>query len=253
VQNETYRGRKTWYTRDMRKRIVFILLLALGIYWTNSQAVASTYNTTYDEYEGYSYDSLVNQLSESPESEYYDDPFNNVKFHLGVALVNTSFFLEYPQGSGTQVGQRGIQTSFGIDLFSPRWVAEGAYINFTESEYENARVAINEFDLKFFYNSKLSRLWSGRMGLGLAGRYLKIRRDISVESDETDEEGNPVRKTVAIDEEYSTPASMVFVGVNSDFTDAFSLGLEAALRRTLVSDAPDYSAFDVSIRIDGHF
>lgn len=193
----------------------------------------------YDEEEGWDYDSLIKKLS-SPEvsSTSYKDPFEDVKIHAGVGFTNTISTLYYSNGDKTNTAQRGVQVSLGIDLFSKTWLAEGTFRNFGETKYDNSFVSLKEFDLKLIYQTRFAPTWGFRLGGGLAARYLDV---------------NYVGSEGKFSEQYDIPASVIQTGLMTYLTKGLSLGTDISLRNALIDETPEKTAFDFTLRLDGHF
>ncbi len=193
------------------------------------------------------YNQIVSELS-SPKTQararrvqaqaedIYNDPFEKVKFHTGLGYATTLSTLQHPGGEKTRIAQSGIQVSFGIDLFSENWIAEGSVRSFGENSYHDYIVGIKEFDLKLLYQDHLYSNIGFHIGGGVAGRYLKLQK---------------VATTVT--EEVSTPASVAVAGLDLRFSNVFSVGGEISTHSSMIDDTIDKSAFDATIRFDAKF
>ncbi|MGE3973845.1 MAG: hypothetical protein AB7F59_04890 [Bdellovibrionales bacterium] len=209
-----------------------LMILTLAAFSSFAQA---------NEEEGLDYNSIVNELSKTrtempkTDSEYGDDPLSQVAIHLGLAMTNTNFGIEHVDGTKTQATQRGIQAALGIDLLSPRWMAEGTMQNYFDREYEQGHVSLQEFDLKVFYKNRLDTSLGYRIGGGLAARYLTLK---SAKGGE---------------QKFTTPSSVAAVGLDLFINNTFSIGGEVSARNSLVaSETPDQSSIDFLLRIDAH-
>lgn len=198
-----------------------------------------------------SYDAIVSELSRSTDvlPTVDSDPFNNVQIHLGVGIANSLFSVQHKNGQTTHASQRGVQIGIGIDLFSPQWVAEGTLTNYGQREYDQSRIALNEFGLRGAYVTPLDQSLSLRLGAGLTARYLNMSYlDIS-----THDEKNG-RSLARREEAYITPTTLVFVGLDTYLSRRLSIGAEVAARSSLTSDeTPDHSALDLTLNLSGHF
>ncbi len=217
---------------------VFFIFAFVFTFVNVSPAMAQNYN--YDDEEGLDYDTLIRKLSRSDETEALveTDPFDNVKMHMGVGFTNSIFTINHTNGDKTYGAQRGVQIGLGIDLFSKYWLAEGMFRNFGDSKYENANISMKELDLKVLYQSRFAPGWTFRTGGGLAARYMNI---------------NYFGKNGAYSQQYQTPASVIQGGLLTYLTNGLSIGADASLRNTLIEDTPDRTAFDFTLRLDGHF
>jgi hypothetical protein len=218
---------------------LFTSVILLALFAASPAFAQSAAQNTQDDGEGLDYDTLIRKLSHGGEDEVTtEDPFDNVKIHAGVGFVNSIFTVNHINGDKTYGAQRGIQVSLGIDLFSKFWQAEGTFRNFGETKYENASISTKEFDLKLLYQSRFSPSWAFRMGGGLAARYMNI--------DYFGQEG-------AYSKQYQTPASLIQGGLLTYLTNNLSIGADASLRNALIDETPDRTAFDFTLRLDGHF
>jgi hypothetical protein len=205
-------------------RPFLLLILAFG---TSQSTFAA-------EDEEVGYDTLVQQLTKSSAALDTSDPLSEVQIHLGAAFANSMFVVEPKSNTTLYSTQSAVQATLGIDLFSTHWVAEGAFANFIEKQYDIYQIHLKEFDLKVIYKNRLDGALGYRLGAGLATRYLTLTTDSSEET-------------------YTTPFSILSGGLETYLTHTFSLGIEVATRNTLTSETPDRSALDVAFRFDGHF
>lgn len=186
-----------------------------------------------------SYDDIVSELSGQQRAPILTrDPFADVLIHTGVGFASSYTSILLPQQNlSNQVLLSGFEASLGIDLFSRHWMAEGSIRSFDPTELSTRQtLSLKEFDLKAIYRENLSRRLGLRMGLGLAARYLTFSPSLQAPAST-----------------YSTPASLISTGLNARISRSFSLLAEVSYRRTLVSDTPDQSALQASLRLDGHF
>lgn len=209
-----------------------------------------------EEEEGVGYDSLVKELSNPPvaRSTMNLDPFDHVKIHIGVATVATSMGLPKPNGGVEYSSPKGFQASLGIDLFTPVWQAEGVVRSYSAAKGQNSSISLHEFDLRLNYIHPLGgtpvRL---RTGIGLASRYVDFRWEEEVELP-GESKPSPVTKSTAVHEQnYSTPASIVFVGLETLFNSYISVGGELSFRSALIEETIDKQALDLALRFDVHF
>jgi hypothetical protein len=188
-----------------------------------------------------SYDDIIKDLKGSEISAAYSSPkksdFDNIKIHAGAGLTNTRLSLDTPQGLRSSAALRGVELFVGIDLFSPRWVAEGAVRSYVDESYSGTNLSLSEFDLKLVYRSNLSSKMYWRAGGGMAARYL----DFEVKPAQLE------KRT------YTTPASVIVAGFGAQFSPAFSAGVDFSYKNTLINDTIDKSAVDGNIRFTGTF
>lgn len=166
------------------------------------------------------------------------DPFADIWIHGGVGVANTTQKIEIPAlGGGTEsvrLQQKGYQATLGIDLFSPSWAAEGVARSFGEEQEGDVRAALKEFELKLFYKSPFTRRAVFRIGGGLAARYLTLHRPDQVL-------------------EYTTPSSVITLGLDFYVNRAISIGADLSARNSLINETVDQTSYDGTIRMDTHF
>jgi len=190
-----------------------------------------------DDYEEVSYEDLVHQInrrrsqvSESTSSNMLDD----ITLHAGVSLLTSTLQIS-EAGKIDNLQMNGFQISFGIDLFSPNWVAEGAIRNFGTGSAGIVNYSFRELDMKVVYRVPAAIGEMGfRAGAGLATQYLNL----------TD-------GAYAVNE--STPASIIFGGLEGKLSRNFALGGELGYRSALVNTAANRNSLDLSLRLDAFF
>ncbi|MEQ1878857.1 MAG: hypothetical protein ABL958_19615, partial [Bdellovibrionia bacterium] len=148
--------------------------------------------------------------------------------------VSSSMATLSTKNSTIYAAQRAVQASVGIDLFSRHWLAEGAFVNFIDRQYDDYQIRLKEFDLKVTYRNRLDGIVGYRISGGLAARYLTLGSS-------------------AGDESFTTPFSLLAGGLETYLIRNFSLGVEVATRNTMTYETPDHSALDLTLRFDGHF
>jgi hypothetical protein len=190
-----------------------------------------------------SYDALVSELKNTTTTRLPDtesgDPFAQILFHGGVAY-STSYLVISPEQGGSLSGLlRGVEFTFGIDLLSRNWLAEGAVRSYQPENLNKAtQVSLREFDLKLVYNDEMSRNLRYRVGGGLTSRYLTFNR----------RDADRVLK-----DRYTTPSSVVFVGAQVKLGPKLSIGPDLSYRSSLVDETVDKKSFDANVRLSAHF
>jgi hypothetical protein len=200
------------------------------------------------------YDEIVSQLSRSKTSasdvSSGGDPFKDVMFHFNIGINSTLMALS-PETGDQRSSLQGMEIGFGIDLFNPEWVAEGAFASYSEDNFEGARASLKEFSLRLTYRPFLARSIQARVGMGLAARYLNYKPAAEGSNDEI--EAAAASNNVGEAQEYSTPASLFILGAQYNISKLLSLGTEINYRSTMVSDTIDRSAVTAGIRLDVNF
>jgi hypothetical protein len=192
-----------------------------------------------------SYDAIVGDLTRQVDRPapslrargpaIQSDSFDSVVFHGGVGLAGLAESLTLPDGKQIYVGQRGIQISFGIDLFSPNWLAEGTYRSFAQAENSQVQVGLQEFEMKFLYKDRIAPQIGIRVGGGLSARYMTVIE--------------PAANAVV----YTTPSGVGTLGLDCFLNDKLSVGVDVSGRSAMISDTPDKSSVDATMRVDAHF
>lgn len=158
---------------------------------------------------------------------------DDVMIHGGVGFTQMFQTVSY-DGNRTQISQRGIQATLGIDLFSDNWLAEGSARNFSSSDYGKTSVALKEFDLKVVYHNKFAPKLGLKLGGGVAARYMQI-------SNQNGSNG------------YTTPASVFTGGIELLAARNLTLAGELSARTALISETVDKNSYDMTLRIDANF
>lgn len=205
--------------------IIFCLLLSTSA-WAQSSD---------EDYVGY--DTIVDDLTASTRTPQVKsgDPFDLISIHGGFGLVTSHLSLDLADGKSYSGFQKGFEASLGIDLFSPKWMAEGALRSFSSSQVEKGIYAsLSEFNLRLMYRNPVGRLVRIRLGLGVAARYLEL-------------------KTADQRQEFSTPASILSVGLEAALSRNLSVGAELAYRSALITETADKGAADATLSLGAHF
>ena len=212
------------------KTSFFVLLVTLS---TSALAQSG------DDYVGY--DSIVNDLTASTRAPQIRsrDPFDLIEIHGGFGLVTSHTTISTANGESFSGFQKGFEASLGIDLFSPRWMAEGALRSFSSTQLEKgAYASLNEFNLRVLYRNPVSRLVRLRMGVGVAARYMELKIN---------------KASGAEKQDFSTPASILSIGLEAAISRNLSVGAEVAYRSALITDTADSEAADATLSLGAHF
>jgi hypothetical protein len=153
-------------------------------------------------------------------------------------LANALYNIKHNNGDSTYAAQRGVEVSLGIDLFSRYWIAEGAFRNYGQQKFENARLSLKEFDLKVIHRDLIAQGWAYRLGGGIAARYLSV-----------DYQGPGLK----YGEDFQTPASVLQGGIESILSKRITLGVDLAWKSSMIEDTPDQTSYEVVLRLAGHF
>lgn len=202
-----------------------------------------------DSYIGY--DDIVKELSKSSIKSTKikattTDPLELVKIHAGVAFTSAQLTVKEFQDNDISGFHQGVELNFGIDLFSPVWLAEGTVRSFGAKKFDNNKMSLKEFDLKFVRLTPVNHFVNFKFGMGIAARYLTIERAI-------DPEIVTLNTTAPQKIEYSTPSSLLTLGLETFLTKSLSLGFDIAYRSAMVDETVDKRSIDANLRIDTHF
>lgn len=211
-----------------------MLSLALGLaFLVHAPTLGQA--ATNDEYEEVSYESLLNQLSAKKPKAPTRNALDDTKIHAGIGYVGSTVGLRVDNQEFYRY-QDGLQLSLGVDLFSPKWAAEGAFRNFGRTTTGTSAVSLREFDLKVFRQERGPAGWGYRLGGGLASRYMRYEdtaRNTNISA--------------------STPSSIFFLGITSKLTDQVYFVAEASFRSSLVGDSIDRRGADIGSFLDIEF
>ena len=202
-------------------------------------------NAALEEGDFINYDQIVRDLSrdENPApvtrtrwfANDQSDPLDSSTIHLGLGVCNIFGTVVLPDQHRTYLNNRGVQVALGIDLMSENWMAEGTVRSIGDNEYANNGLSLKEFDLKFYFKSRLASGLSAKIGTGLSARYLRLQR-------------NPYGEQV-----YTTPSALATAGFDVYASPHLSFGAEGSYRSTMVADTIDRDSYDITVRADTHF
>lgn len=212
---------------------LFSLTLATNMFCSESIA----------EENWFGYDAIVDELSQQTRSKAPKTKLSSeqpdILFHAGIGL--TSSYVGLDQGATGAQGSfgRGFEVNLGIDLFTPRWIAEGSVRNYRFDQInQQNELRLIEFDLKLIHTDFLSKNIKYRLGGGLSARYLDFRRN------QGDSRG---------EQQFNSPASILMVGFSTDLAPGLTLGSDLSYRQTLVSENIENSSVALGLRLDTHF
>lgn len=190
-----------------------------------------------DQYEEITYDDLIQQINRQKTVVSNSAPhrFDNLMIHAGFGLI-TSVNSVRISNSDTFKYQNGFQISLGIDLFSAQFSSEAVLRNFGQTHSGSETRSLREFDLKFLYRDLVDNQVGLRAGGGLGTRYFKL--------------SDPA---IGLDINDSTPAGIIFAGMDAYFNKNFSMGIELGFRSALVTRTADKNSMDLSFRMDSAF
>ena len=197
------------------------------------------------------YDDIVKELSRNStkQTEVQPnnlDPLEMVRIHTGVGFSSSQLTVEEFNDNDISGFHQGIELNFGIDLFSPVWIAEGTVRSFGSKDFENNKLSLKEFDLKFVHLTTINYFVNFKFGMGIAARYL------TVES-QSNEEIVTLNASAPQKIEYSTPSSLFTMGLQTFLTNSVSLGIDIAYRSAMIDETIDKRSIDANLRIDTHF
>ncbi|MBX9767067.1 MAG: hypothetical protein K2X47_07345 [Bdellovibrionales bacterium] len=213
--------------------------LVLGTLVLTEPTVAANSLWT-DVEEGTPYDTLVQKFSRNetrliqPSGDWLD----RARIHLGVGVVNSVYSVAHISGGRVQVSGSGFLASLGMDLFSPRWIAEGSIVSYGSQNSDRAEVTLREFDLRLIYRTLPTGLFGVKLFGGLAARNLRINHY------------GVARDAIR---DYTTPSSILGVGSDINIAEAIQLALEISTRNSMIDESPDQSTLDLTVRLNTQF
>lgn len=225
------------FVQILARRLTLISIVA-GTFTLPASSLASSWGE--DNLLGY--DAIVNelnrendrpQLSGRSSMQAPSSSLDTVLFHGGIGMAALMQTVTFADGTQTHLNQRGIQASFGIDLFSRRWIAEGTARTFGNSEDSRQPVSLQEFELKVIHKDRLSADWGYRLGGGLSARYMNVHRAHDIET-------------------FTTPSGVATLGLDFYVTNKMSFGADINARSAMITDTPDSRSVDGTLRVDFH-
>ena len=153
-------------------------------------------------------------------------------FHVG-AGISSSVYNVTVANSDRSIQRQGLSLALGVDLFSPKWLAEVTFANYGEYIADTYGTSLKEFDMKVIYKHPITNNLIWRMGAGLAARYLNL-----------------VQNNSTVD--FTTPSSILLTGIEFKVTNTISLVSEFGFRNPIITETPEKTAFDLLFRLDGH-
>ena len=191
--------------------------------------------------DGIGYEQMVKNISQG-ENNFSEGqlhhPFDQVKFQVGAAFNQTVFGFTNQAGVFQQISQGGAGINLGVDLMSPRWMAEVHFINYGQQTYGTSQVALREFGLRLTFHDVLSKRWGYFVSSGLIARYLTERGQMN---------------GVGFEREINAPSLLFSAGPRFYFSPTWSIATELAARSPLQDQTNTSLAADFGIRVDGYF
>jgi len=186
-----------------------------------------------------SYDDIVKELSSSRyEAKSATQPEQEViRFHAGIGFVTSRVSLDLPAQYPGIYTLSGYEARLGIDLFSPRWIAEGAVRSYNPEIFSGTELSLKEFDLMVNYRWPAARKIDLTFGGGMAARYLDFKGTIPA----------------ATLESYITPSSLFASSLILNVSSHINLGLAISYRNPLIDETVDNGSLDGAFRLSGQF
>lgn len=181
------------------------------------------------------YDRIINELSvKKVRHPSPRDPLDDVRIHGGLSLIHSQLNIRNFRGQNWTQFQNGLQVRLGIDLLSENWIAEGTVRSFETEQHHQISVGLKEFDLRLIYHYTTRNFLNLHLGCGLAARYLTLHNS---------------KETIR----YSTPASIVLIGLSTPLGSRFTLGADMGYRSSLISETIDRNSFNLEMGLMSHF
>ena len=159
--------------------------------------------------------------------------FDEVRLHAGAAFLNSYQNVPIGQGQRATGGIRGMEFNFGVDLFNPKWILQGALFSLPQQNINGAQVSSNGFELSCLYETEIFEQVTMHGGLGIESRNYGIKSNLG-------------------DHSMASGAWVLATGVDYWPTTFISTGLEVAGHLPMAS-GDDPSSIDLGVRLNGHF
>ena len=204
----------------------------------------STFVWAADEGSFTGYEAIVSELKasvdETPTVVPTEDlDWEDVAIHAGVALAGSWVAVTSPQRVGGSGLLKGIEINFGMNLFTRRLRAEGAFSNYAQEELDpNLKADLKEFELRLVYLPYAQDGMTLRFGTGLAARYMNLES-------RTNAHWTNFQAT--------TPSSLFLAGFERKISKSITFGPEVSYRSAVVADTFDKSSWDASFRLNATF
>lgn len=183
------------------------------------------------------FEAIVDDLSGSSRVQVQDrDPFAEIKIYAGFGFTTSYLSLRPEDGPSSSGILSGAEASFGIDLFSPAWQAEGALRSYNSERLDSTTTAsLKEFDLKVQHTVMINPRLRLPIGVGLAARYLNVN------------------SPAARQERYTTPSSLLSTGLHVQMNKVLGMGMDFSWRNSLIEESIDRSALTAALKVDAIF
>jgi hypothetical protein len=168
-----------------------------------------------------------------PKEKDTSSMFDDVRLHAGAAFLNSYQNVPLNQTQRAEGGMRGVQFNFGVDLFNPKWILQGALFSLPQATLGNAQVSSNGFELSLLYEASIYEQVTMHGGLGIESRNYGIRSGFG-------------------DNSMSSGASVLVTGLDYWPATFVSAGLEVSGHLPL-ANGDDPSSIDLGIKLNGHF
>lgn len=208
-----------------------LLLLIAGLTWTislHADEWSSDQSTWFPE---------LSRKKQTDPLSIFDD----VRLHGGISFLSSLQEMQINSDNRIRGGVRGFGITFGVDLFSRNWIAEGVLVNFPESPIDNYRVSSNGFELRLLYSLEMTRNFTATFGPGMASRNFRIIRS-----------GPGLDGIIPPEKTFQSGSTVLTAGAHYWPGQEISIGLEAANYMPMAG-AEDPSALDLGVNISGHF
>ncbi len=159
--------------------------------------------------------------------------FDEVRLHAGAAFLTSYQNVPLGQSQRVEGTMRGLQINFGVDLFSPKWILQGALFTLPQTSLGGAQISSNGFELSCLYEGSIFEQVTMHGGLGIESRNYGIKSALG-------------------DNSMSSGAYVLATGIDYWPSSSISAGLELAGHLPMAS-GDDPSSIDLGVRLNGHF
>jgi hypothetical protein len=168
--------------------------------------------------------------------------FDDCRIHGGASFINSFQDFAVSPGVRDRGGIRGLELNLGIDMFTPRVIAEGVLLYFPEAQIEDAHLSSNAFELRMLYDNHLFDGVTFHLGAGISSRTynVKIKPSTLITSPSNS------------DHSFSSGATALVSGLDYWPSPDVSVGVELTNHLPL-ANGDDPSSVDLGIKLNGHF
>jgi alpha-acetolactate decarboxylase len=180
-----------------------------------------------------SYDQIVERLSKYRKQQVTEQISTTLpveKFHMSFGLTNTSTRIS--DGNIGGVNQNGFLVGVAQPLISQQLFFEGFGKFFQNSDDENVRAGLQQYELRLSHKERLSFALLN-MGVGVSARFLSIT-------------------TPTLSNDYRIPSALITLGLERRLANRISVAGDVALHRSLRENDNGKNTAEFVLRLNYH-